>query len=107
MARRGDARSIGCHPCEFIAVKEPRGGGQKIGWALLSKAENGACLSAGRDHGHSFFREDLYYRVNVITVRLPTLRERVHDTPLLVAHFIRKYVVRVAQAVRWRSGWNR
>lgn len=37
------------------------------------------------------FREDLYYRLNVITVRLPALRERVQDISLLVAHFIGKY----------------
>jgi transcriptional regulator with GAF, ATPase, and Fis domain len=37
------------------------------------------------------FREDLYYRLNVITVRVPTLRERPEDIPVLVRHFLTKY----------------
>jgi two-component system response regulator HydG len=46
-------------------------------------------LAAAVEQGK--FRQDLFYRLNVVVLRVPALRERVDDLPLLAAHFLRKH----------------
>lgn len=46
------------------------------------------------------FREDLYFRINVVTIDLPALSDRIEDLPLLVEHFIRKVRRRTRKPVR-------
>ena len=46
------------------------------------------------------FREDLYYRLNVVELRVPSLASRREDLPLLADHFVRRYAAKNAKLVR-------
>lgn len=55
------------------------------------------------DVASGLFRQDLYYRINVVEVRMPPLRERPEDIPLLVRHFIEKYTRELRKPMRLLS----
>ena len=74
-----------------IQEKEFRrvGGLDNISVDVRIIAATNADLRQAMEEGR--FREDLYYRLNVICIQLPPLRERREDIPLLMDHFIRKF----------------
>ena len=55
-------------------------------------------LNSSVSEGH--FREDLYYRLNVINIHLPPLRERREDIPLLALHFLKQYSATYEKNIR-------
>jgi two-component system, NtrC family, response regulator AtoC len=68
---------------------------ERIGSNVPIKIDIRVITATNRDLGaeveKSRFREDLYYRLNVIHIHMPPLRERKEDIPLLVEHFLVKY----------------
>jgi two-component system response regulator HydG len=66
-----------------------------VGATSATKVNVRIIAATNRDLGEEVekqrFRRDLYYRLNVISLRAPTLRDRPEDIPLLTAHFLKKY----------------
>jgi two-component system NtrC family response regulator len=72
------------------------GGSQPIRVDVRIVAATNRDLAEGVAAGR--FREDLYYRLNVVRIQLPPLRERKEDLPNLVAHFVRKYAAETGRS---------
>ncbi len=68
---------------------------EPLGSVTTVKADVRVLAATNRDLGQKVkdgsFRQDLYYRINIIRLRLPELRERREDIPLLVDHFVAKF----------------
>ena len=68
---------------------------RRVGGEKTLKVDVRVLVASNRDLGRMVeegqFREDLFYRLNVVRVALPPLRERRDDVPLLVEHFLRKF----------------
>lgn len=68
---------------------------RRVGGTEALKADVRLVAASNRDLEEQVregtFREDLFYRLNVVQIRMPSLRERTEDIPLLVESFIRKY----------------
>ena len=60
---------------------------------LASNVDLGSLVAQGT------FRQDLYYRVNVVTIKVPPLRERPGDVQLLATHFLRKFTKEVGREI--------
>ena len=73
-----------------------------VGSNVESPADVRVIAATNRDLAGSIregtFREDLFYRINVIPIMLPPLRSRTEDIPLLVDHFIEKFCTRMEVA---------
>lgn len=46
------------------------------------------------------FREDLFFRLNIIPIELPPLRDRKHDIPILIRHFLKKYTAEISKEIK-------
>ena len=82
--QNGEVRPVGANTSRRVDVR-------------VIAATNRDLLDEVQRHG---FREDLYFRLNVVQIRIPPLRERMDALPALVSHFITQHNVRFGRNVR-------
>jgi DNA-binding NtrC family response regulator len=73
--QEGEVRAVGASGVRKVDVRV----------IAATHVDLGAAVESGK------FRQDLYYRLNVVVLTVPPLRERLDDLPLLAAHFLRKH----------------
>ena len=73
--QEGEVRAVGSSSIKEVDVRV----------IAASHVDLAAAVEQGR------FRQDLYYRLNVVVLAVPSLRERLDDVPMLAAHFLRKH----------------
>ncbi len=102
----------------FLRVLE-LGTFQRVGGTRTLKVDTRVICATNKDLSHAvkekLFREDLFYRINVVPIHMPPLRERKSDVPLLANHFLRKYctetkknilrISRIAMNILIRHDW--
>jgi len=76
---------------------------ERLGGSRTSKVDVRIIAATNRDLEQAIksgnFREDLYYRLNIFPIKIPPLRERKEDIPLLVTHFVSNYGAKVGKQV--------
>jgi len=77
---------------------------EQVGGSKTFKVDTRVVLATNEDLGRAVaegrFRQDLYYRINVINIELPSLRDRISDIPLLAEHFLRQICSESAKTIR-------
>jgi DNA-binding NtrC family response regulator len=76
----------------------PIGGTQLVPIDIHLVAATNKNLRAMANEGT--FREDLFFRLNIIPIELPPLRDRKHDIPILIRHFLKKYTKEIGKKIR-------
>jgi DNA-binding NtrC family response regulator len=80
---------------------------ERVGGVSTTRVDVRLVAASNRDLAEEVaaerFREDLFYRLNVVHIALPPLRERLDDLPLLVERFIEKFNARLGKSVRGLS----
>src|SRR5258707_3041921 len=77
---------------------------ERVGGSLLISVDVRIVAATNRDLkaavASGAFREDLFYRLNVFPIQIPSLRERVDDIPLLVEYLIERYAKKAGKNIR-------
>lgn len=76
---------------------------ERVGGSRIITVDVRVIAATNQDLQHAVqegrFRSDLYYRLNVVPIQLPPLRERPEDIPLLVRHFVQKYSTKFGKRI--------